>query len=388
MAVFSSADVIAHLPAPPAAAIPHSRALQAEIQALIAQQPQQRITFQQFMQYALYKPQRGYYMNGLQKFGKEGDFITAPELSPVFGCCVAQQCHAVLQALGGGDILEFGAGSGALVTSVLGELARLACLPEHYFILEPSAELRHRQQQTLQTQPWFDRLVWLTQLPRSIRGLVLANEVLDAMPVQCFRVEANGASLLMVENHGDALHANWYASDGGLPDFISDLPVGYGSEFNPQLNAWVQTVADMLTAGLVLLIDYGFPRAEYYHLQRDQGTLMCFYQHRTHANPLIHIGLQDITAHVDFTAVAEAADQAGLMVAGFTSQAQFLLANGLEHYFAQAQTAPLSQRIQLNTEIKKLLLPEEMGELFKVMALSRDLTVPLAGFTHDRRRAL
>lgn len=391
MPVYSSETQVKHLPSPDHTALQHSLRLQQHIQAQIQQQPQQRLSFQDFMQQALYAPQLGYYTAGLHKFGQQGDFITAPELSPLFAQCLARQCQPVLAAMENPEILEFGAGSGKLALELLRELERLDCLPQQYYILEPSIELVQRQRALLKEKlpHLYSHVTWLQRLDVNINGVIIANEVLDAMPVDCFRVEDNGMSMLMVENEANALVANWYPTEQPIAAHLNlDLPVGYVSEVNPNIPAWIQAVSDSLNQGVVLLIDYGFGRSEYYHPQRDSGTLMCHYQHHSHDNPLVHVGLQDITAHVDFTHVAEAAQQADLQVAGFTSQAQFLLANGLESFLQHADPNDVKAHLMLTQQIKKLVLPEEMGELFKVMALSRDYDVPLAGFIMDRRNRL
>ena len=348
------------------------------------------ISFTRFMELALYAPGLGYYAAGKHKFGEKGDFITAPELGPVFARCVARTCHSLLNQLGGGDILEVGAGSGALAAELLLELASLGRLPDRYLILELSADLHERQLETLRHKApdLFERVHWLAELPRDFRGLALANELLDALPVTRFKITENGVNELFVgwENEGFV----WREKPGNesmRARILSlGLPPGYISEFNLHAEAWVRSVADILKQGALLLIDYGFPRAEFYHPQRVQGTLMCHYRHRAHDDPLILTGLQDITAHVDFTGIAEAGIGAGLSILGYTSQAAFLLDCGLEHIMAASDPSDVRAHLALTQQVKKLTLPHEMGELYKVIVLGRGVRETLPGFTLQDRR--
>lgn len=359
-----------------------------------------QITFARYMGLALYAPGLGYYSAGSHKLGEAGDFVTAPELSPLFSRCVARQCEQVLAHMGGGDILEVGAGSGVMAADVLAELETRDCLPGCYFILEVSADLRQRQQQTVAARvPHLaGRVYWLDALSvAGFQGVVLANELLDAMPVHVFGV-AEKASYERYVACGDG---RFIWSDGplsdarlaerivALADARGEFAPGYVSEINLAAEDWLRSIAALLTRGMVLLIDYGFPRHEYYHAQRSGGTLMCHYRHRAHPDPLVLPGLQDITAHVDFTALAEVASEAGLTVAGFTTQAYFLLSSGLNEMMAASDPNDVRQHVLLMQQVKKLTLPSEMGELFKVMALTRDVDVPLLGFTfQDQRRRL
>lgn len=379
------------LPQPDAEAAAHSRRLAALIQAEI-QAAGGHITFARYMELALYAPGLGYYSAGARKFGAQGDFVTAPELSPLFARCVARQCGQVLRILGGGDLLEVGAGSGKMAGDVLRELEVLQALPEHYYILELSADLRARQHATLvQAVPHLlTRVIWLDTLPARLRGVIVANELLDAMPVHRFIMDVSGPREVYVARHNDgfswrggplsdaALTARIQAINAELHAVGEELAPGYQSEINLAADGWVRSLAEVLEAGLILIIDYGFPRREYYHPQRSTGTLMCHYRHRAHADPLILLGLQDITAHVDFTAVAEAASAAGLTVAGYTTQASFLMACGLAEM--SADVPDTRQRLAIAQQIKTLTLPGEMGELFKVLALTRALCGPLQGF--------
>lgn len=354
-----------------------------------------QITFARYMELALYAPGLGYYSAGARKFGAEGDFVTAPEISPLFARCVARQCGQVLRALDGGDMLEAGAGSGALACDVLQELERLDSLPRRYLILELSADLRARQQALVEQRiPHLaTRVQWLDALPPAgFRGVIFANELLDAMPAYRFRIEDGGAS---------ELHVMWrdtgFAWRAGAPSSAElerriialriayDLAPGFTGEISLSARAWVQSMAELLEAGLILLVDYGFPRRELYHTQRSQGTLLCHYRHRAHSDPFLYPGLQDITTHVDFTAVAEAAHEAGLHVAGYTTQAHFLIACGLTEMAAGA--ADSKAQLLAAQQIKRLTLPDEMGEVFKAIALTRGINTPLLGFTLKDDRA-
>ena len=347
------------------------------------------ITFSRYMELCLYTPGLGYYSAGQRKFGSGGDFVTAPEISPLFGRCLANACSVALASLQGGDILEFGAGSGQLAIDVLGELERLACLPERYLILERSAELRQRQQQAIQNQlpQLLDRVVWIDALPTAgFRGVMLANEVLDAMAVERFQWDGKAANLFHVSCDGDGFH--WHlqqrrdAVTAAVESFVStsQLQPGYISEVNIMLPAWLQSVAAVLEQGVMLLIDYGYPRHEYYHPQRSSGTLMCHYRQRAHNDPFLWPGLQDITAHVDFTAVAEAALAADLEVTGYTTQTYLLLDCGLDALLQQAGPTDSSRYIELAQQAKTLILPGEMGERFKCIGLTRGMTTAIPGF--------
>jgi SAM-dependent MidA family methyltransferase len=352
------------------------------------------VDFSRFMSLALYAPGLGYYSSGRQKFGSGGDFITAPELGDVFARCLARQCAEILKAIGGGDILEPGAGSGALAADLLLELERLGELPRQYLILEPSAALRAHQRETLQRRAphLADRVHWLDTLPAGVRGVILGNEVLDALPIERFRVTGDGsATQLQVGYDGSGFIWRERKPDAALSERVATLglPADYTSEIGFQAEAWVRTLAERIERGVLLLIDYGFPRAEFYHPDRHGGTLMCHYRHRAHADPLILVGLQDITAHVDFSAVACAGREAGLELLGYASQGMFLLATGLGEIAATANPADTRTQARLAHEIGVLTSPAEMGELFKVIALGRGIDFPLIGFSlRDRRRAL
>jgi SAM-dependent MidA family methyltransferase len=357
------------------------------------------IPFSRYMELCLYSPGYGYYSAGSQKFGAAGDFVTSPEVSPLFGRCLAQTCSSVLTSLGGGRILEFGAGTGKLAVAMLAELERLGCLPERYLMLERSGELRARQRETLHRMAprLVDCVAWLDGLPESdFRGVLLANEVLDAMPVERFRWNGGSVERFFVECHGEAF--DWCARETHYPDLTAavhrlvkdpGLLPGYVSEVNLQLAPWVTGIGGMLERGLVLFIDYGYPCREYYHPQHRSGTLMCHYRHRAHEDPFLWPGLQDITAHVDFTAVAEAGSAAGLDVLGYTSQAHFLLDCGLDRLLLAAGPADSAAYLRQVREAKTLILPGEMGERFKCIGLARGIDHPVPGFgSHDFRYRL
>ncbi|PIE83744.1 MAG: SAM-dependent methyltransferase [Candidatus Contendobacter odensis] len=353
------------------------------------------ISFYRFMDLALYAPELGYYRAGTGKFGAGGDFITAPELSPLFSRCLAHQCQEILGALGGGTILELGAGTGIMAADILQELQHLNGLPERYLILELSGELRQRQYQTLSkyVPELLERVVWLDTLPESsFRGIILGNEVLDALPVERFHITANGSRRLEVINTDSGL--GW--RDGEEDPIVTaavarieadlDAPLaeGYVSEYAPQLGTWLGAIAESLAAGALLFIDYGYPRREYYHYERAAGTLLCHYRHRAHENPFIYTGLQDITANVDFTAVADAAVEAGLAVAGYTSQNHFLFGCGLMNLLNDVNTPDTLRYLEQARQVKLLTLPGEMGCRFQAIALTRNLEQPLRGFAlHD-----
>ncbi|MEE4376240.1 MAG: SAM-dependent methyltransferase [Candidatus Competibacteraceae bacterium] len=383
---------------PEPAALAHSTRLAEHIRAEIANN-QGTISFFRFMELALYAPGLGYYSAGSAKLGADGDFVTAPEGSTLFSRCLARQCQQIL-IQGGGDILELGAGSGIMAADLLLELETLGKLPNCYFILELSAELRTRQQQTLaQRVPHLlERVQWLECLPDSgFSGVILGNEVLDAMPVQRFRITAEGPRPLDVS--WDTDHFSWHLGDecqeiteavNTLQQKLEEtLPLGYESEFNPQLAAWLASLADVLSRGVLLLIDYGYPRRVYYHPQRTKGTLLCHYRHRAHDDPFMLPGLQDITASVDFTAVALSAVAAGLQVAGYTSQHYFLFGCGMAELLAEVDPADQRRYLEQARQANWLTLPGEMGERFKAIALTRAWDNPLCGFSlFDERHRL
>ena len=362
------------------------------------------IGFDRFMDLVLYAPGYGYYCGGKRKFGAAGDFVTAPEISPLYSYCLASQCRQVLENMRGGRILEFGPGSGVMAAEILRYLARQNCLPDEYLLLDLSADLRQVQRETLQrlVPEHMQRIRWLDSLPEpGFDGVMIANEVLDAMPVSRIDFSARPTREFGVAFDTAAAGFRWHSrevTDPRMLLLLDNLRAGrswpdetgpYVTEVSLAVRDWVAVVADILGTGLLLVIDYGFPRREYYHAERSQGTLMCHYRHRAHDNPLILPGLQDITAHVDFTAVAEEAHDSGLHVAGYTTQAHFLISTGLAQILEQTVAEDMTRQIELNQQIKKLTMPHEMGELFKVMALTKNLSLPLAGFAvHDMRGRL
>lgn len=388
------------LPLPSDEALAHSQCLADRIHQSIHEH-NGAISFRQFMQHALYEPAFGYYVAGTKKIGSEGDFVTAPEISPLFSQCLANQCQQVLQALNGSDILELGAGSGIMAADILKHLDTIHCLPEHYYILEVSPDLQARQKQTLakHTPHLLERVTWLQALPKNlIHGVIIGNEVMDAMPVDVFILD-NGEiyeQTVTLDDDQQLIFGRRLANQT-LKDHVEqlaalntkDYPNGYISELNPQLPGWLQSLGESLEAGAILLVDYGYERKDYYLPERSQGTLICHYQHRAHDNPLLYPGLQDITANVDFTAVAEAATHAELDVAGYTTQANFLVNAGLETLFTTALQQHPEQQYPLAQQVRTLSLPSEMGERFKAIGLTKGFTDALMGFTlGDQRHRL
>ena len=352
------------------------------------------IGFDRFMDLALYTPGMGYYAGGAHKFGAAGDFLTAPELSDAFAQALGAQV-AQLLALNAPQIIEVGAGSGQLAADLLLELDRRDRLPERYCILELSGELRARQHATLSTRvPQFlPRLCWLECLPEDFDGLVLANEVLDAMPVHL--AVWNGED---IAERGVAMDNGQFTwrdrpAGGRLRECAQALAAacaiapGYLSEISLLAPAWIAQWAAILRRGALLLIDYGFPRHEYYHPQRDAGTLMCHYRQHAHAEPFFLPGLQDMTAHVDFTAIVEAGCEAGLELLGYSTQASFLFNCGLTEILARTPASEPLRYLPLASAVQKLISPAEMGELFKVIALGKGISEPLLGFANGDRSA-
>ncbi|MDE2070070.1 MAG: SAM-dependent methyltransferase [Gammaproteobacteria bacterium] len=376
-----SRQPLAELPSPSPDALVHSARLQERIRAEI-QAHGGAMSFERYMDLVLYAPGLGYYSAGARKFGVAGDFVTAPELSPLFGRCLAVQCAELLKVLDGGDILELGAGSGAMAADMLAELATLGALPGRYLILEVSAELRERQRLTLaeRAPALLQRVHWLERLPAAFSGVILGNEVLDALPVSRFRRATLGFEEYCVADRGGEFV--WQLQPGSadlqhaLAALEADLPqplaAGYSSEICLRLPLLIASLADALTHGALLFTDYGYARAGYYHSERHMGTLMCHYRQRVHADPFLYPGLQDITAHVDFTAMTQAATQAGLTLAGFTTQAHFLLALGIAERAVDLHTA---------RAVKLLTLPEEMGERFKAIGFVKGVDLALRGFS-------
>ncbi|MFA7292138.1 MAG: SAM-dependent methyltransferase [Rhodocyclaceae bacterium] len=381
------------LPAPASDALAHSQRLQQNIASEIAAAGGW-ISFARFMERALYAPGLGYYSGGAHKFGGAGDFVTAPEMTPAFAQALAAQVVQIM-ALSAPQVLEAGAGSGRLATDLLIELEARGSLPQRYFILELSGELRARQRETLQAGAphLLDRVEWLDRLPTHFDGLVLANELLDALPAHLVRWRADG-----IFERGVAVEAGEFvwveqAASGAVLERAKVLGsecipyAGYLSEIGLAATAWTASWADILGCGALLLIDYGFPRREFYHPQRHEGTLMCHYRHHAHPDPFYLPGLQDVTVHVDFTAIAEAGTEAGLDFLGYTAQAPFLINCGLTEVLSRTPADDLRRYLPLASAAQKLISPAEMGELFKVIALGRGIEQPLLGFLSGERSA-
>jgi SAM-dependent MidA family methyltransferase len=349
------------------------------------------LALERYLALVLYAPGLGYYVAGTTKFGRDGDFVTAPELSPLFGAAMAAQVDAILAATAAREVVELGAGSGALAADLLNALAARDALPAAYSIGEVSAPLRARQRSTVESRAGahVGRVAWLEAPPAAVDGAVVMNEVLDAVP--CHVIERrNGAWLergVVAQGDGLALASRPLADARlrALAEARFPPRIDYTSEVNPTAEALVQTLSRSLTGGALLLVDYGFPRAEYYHPQRSEGTLVGHYRHRVHADPLLWPGLSDLTAHVDFTAMAEAGERAGLHVAGFASQAAFLLGCGIVDLLARSGTPSDSAYLRAAAAVQQLTSPAEMGELFKVLALARSDDIEWPGFTLSDR---
>lgn len=377
------------LPPLSAAETEHSARLVRQIRAEI-EAKEGWISFERFMEMALYEPGLGYYSAGAAKFGAGGDFVTAPEVSSLFSRCVATQCAEVLTGLGGGDILELGAGSGIMAADILNELETQGALPGTYRILEVSADLRQRQMATLAARAarHLKRVEWLEAWPGTFRGLALANEVLDALPVHRFRVRGGEINALGVTWQLGRLDWSEIRAPRELARRVRSieaalgtrLPEGYTSEINLRLEPWLDALAGTLSAGVMLLMDYGLPRTQYYRPERHDGTLLCHFRHRYHADPFRHVGLQDIGAWVDFTAVVEAAVTGRLAVAGFATQAHFLMSLGIERFLSDVADKELVDRLALARQAMLLTLPGEMGERFKVLGLAKGVEPRLRGF--------
>jgi len=352
------------------------------------------LPFSEFMTAALYEPELGYYMSDRPIFGADGDFMTAPEMSPLFTRCLAVGLVDLLSKAGGGDIVEFGAGSGKMAAELVATLARLETLPRRYRIVETSPMLAVRQRRWLERSPatagLFDRFEWLDRPPaEDWQGIALANEVLDALPVDRFRIAGRGCEAMGVVPTAAGFEWQAQPAQPPLADAVDSLqsrlpvpmPHGFVSEQRPGQREWIAAATEKLTRGAMLLTDYGLPRAQYYHPSRDGGTLCGFRRHRRMADVLAMPGAQDLTAWVDYSAVADAARALGLEVAGFATQAHYLLSVGIERELARlVEEANERERVGQRQAAATLLLPGEMGERFKVMALTRGIGGPVAGF--------
>ena len=354
------------------------------------------IGFDEYLEQVLYAPGLGYYSAGATKLGAVGDFTTAPEISPLFGACIARQCAPFLQS--DGELLELGAGSGALAEVMLQRLASLDALPARYLILEVSADLKDRQRTLLSRLPveLYERVQWLDALPKALRGVIVANEVADALPFQCFAATSAGYAERGVAL-GGAGQPEW-AERAASVSLLAELKrleaslgrpfeAGYRGELCLRAGPWMAALAGALESGGILLFDYGFGRSEYYHPQRRRGTLRCHYRHRAHEDPFLYPGLQDISAWVEFTRIAESASDAGLEIAGYCTQAAFLLGAGIHAELAIERT-PLAQA-RAASGAQTLLMPGEMGESFKAMLLTRGPMPEMPAFAlQDMRRLL
>lgn len=393
MSTFSK---LTNLPACSEVALAHSQKLQTVIREAI-ESAGNWITFERYMDIVLYQPGLGYYNGGATKLGDSGDFVTAPEISTLFGRTLARQVRQIFEHVGNAEILELGAGSGKLALDLLLELEQMGCLPERYCILEVSAELRERQQKLLTDNiPHLTtRLVWLEQLPEQFCGTILANEVIDAMPVHLVEWQGNQLferGVVWQKNvyDGQLAWGNRPIDNAALKSIADKLSVrinpdqdpdfSYSSEINLNARYFMHALAGILQQGVAILIDYGFGSDEYYHPQRSQGTLMCHYRHHAHGDPFFLPGLQDITSHVDFSALTAVAEETGLVLMGYTTQAHFLLNCGVTDILAQIPVEDTQNYLPMANQLQKLVSPAEMGELFKVIAFGKDITLPLTGF--------
>jgi SAM-dependent MidA family methyltransferase len=373
------------LPAPSPEQLEASRSLVRHIQSEIDTNGGW-ITFARYMELALYTPGLGYYGGGSEKFGSGGDFVTAPQISPLFGRVLARQFAEGLRTTGGG-ILELGAGTGLLAAQIIGELGALD-MDAPYSILEVSSELRARQQETLQSVA-AGKVAWLDRLPEKFTGIIFGNEVLDALPVHLIHWTESGP----LERGVKTAEQSFDWEDRPIADpvlleqaRVLDLPAGYLSEINLAAPALAKSLAERLDSGLLLFIDYGFGRSEYYHPQRHMGTLRAHYRHHALDDPFYLPGLCDLTAHVDFTAVANAGLEAGLNLCGYTNQASFLLAGGVTALLAETPADSAATYLPLSSGAQKLLSPAEMGELFKVIGFARPATPCPGAFSFGDQR--
>jgi SAM-dependent MidA family methyltransferase len=394
-------QVLGNVPLPSMDAIDHSEQLYLQLSEQLENNP---LPFVEVMEQLLHAPGLGYYSAGAHKIGSAGDFVTAPEISPFYGYAIANQCAEVLKVTQG-SILEFGAGLGTLAKDILLQLEKLDCLPDYYFIVEISADLKQRQQQRLEQEipHLYSKLCWLDELPeKDFKGVILANEVIDAMPIHLFDMTADGMKDVQVVKGKEGEMELQTSSELSLAvkDWQEreeiqaiDFPEGYRSEVNLAMESWIKALANCLKQGLILLIDYGYPRHEYYIAERSEGSLICHYRHHSHNQVLFLAGLQDITAHVDFTAVAESASNAGLSVSGYTNQASFLSGCGILHMAEQSVEDDLDKQMRIGQQLRTLIMPDEMGEMFKMIALTQDLpfelSTQLIGFSlSDMRHSL
>ena len=358
-----------------------------------------RLPFDQYMDLALYAPGAGYYVNGRRKIGTTGDFTTAPEISPLYSACLGNQSAELLKAMIDGDILEMGAGTGRMAADLLRQLQILDALPKRYLILETSPEHQATQ------RAWFaetipdllPRIEWLNQLPApGWRGIILANEVIDAFPVHRVRYTGDEWQEGYVIWQNDQIQTDWAPIQSpGLAQAAQQIPTaqlipGYQTELNLRLTPWLAAIANCMTQGAILIIDYGYPAKEYYHPERTAGTLQCYHQHQANTKLYQRIGQQDITAHVNFSQLAHAALDQGLQLAGYTTQAQFLINTGLEAELSKTHNLAADETMNIMAGVKQLTLPTAMGERFKVIGFQQQLEeLAWQGFSqHDQRAYL
>jgi SAM-dependent MidA family methyltransferase len=381
------------LPPPAPEAASHSLRLAEKIAETIADEGDW-VPFSRYMELALYAPGLGYYAAGARKFGEAGDYVTSPEISPMFAKCLGLQAAQVLGEVGG-DILELGPGSGILAADLFDSLKETGRLPDRYLLLEVSPDLRERQRELIARRHPAElaRFVWIDTLPQKFRGMVIANEVLDVVP--CSMVHRTGGEIL--ERGVIVSEAGFAWDDQPLPDgelrrrAAAVIPPGdydYLTEINLAAEALVRTLAASMEAGLAIFIDYGFAEHEYYHAQRSMGTMRCHYRHRFHGDPFFMPGLQDITAHVDFTAMSRAAEQGGAEVLGYTTQAYFLISCGLAVLVSSGDPTMTLSKLKGTSAVHRLIGPSEMGELFKVLGFGKGMDGPVLGFQSARHLTL
>lgn len=392
----TQADTVNSLPLPDKDAAAHSVKVKQCLLDKIAANG--NISFTDYMQTVLYEPGLGYYSAGSTKLGAEGDFVTAPEISSLFSQSIAQAILPALVEIESCSILEVGAGSGKMAAAILAHLDSLNKLPTHYYILELSADLRLRQQQLIKEKipSIAERVIWLDNIPENLNTVVIANELLDAMPVVRFRKEKQGISIEhVVEVNGefqlsyigdtdDAIYQRAIKRVEEIESHSIKFEVGFISEINFNAEDWLTSIAEKLDKGIIILIDYGYPQHEYYHPQRHEGTLNCFYRHRHHSNPFLYPGLQDLTAHIDFTAIADSGVNNGLNLLGYTTQSHFLFGAGIAQ-LAEKRSENVADdnivaQIEMANEVKKLTMPYEMGEVVKVIGFSKNCDVALDAF--------
>lgn len=375
-----------------------AKAIQNQLHQLVCQSIHDaggKISFSQFMSMALYQPTLGYYQNDLQKFGDKGDYVTAPEMGRLFAQCIANSISKLFKQggeLANQSILEIGAGSGSLVINLMQSLHQLNALPSSYLILEPSSSLQKQQREKVASciPEISDKVQWISELPRAFNGVILANEVIDAIPFERVKKDNGQWRKLGVGLEFEQLTNSLMnpVVDESLPgplvaeQFSEEYVDGYTTEYRPLVNGWIKSLSSALNTGAIMLIDYGYAAAEFYHPQRSAGSLNCFIRHHQHDDPYQLVGLQDITAHVDFTQVALAASKNELNVDGFTTQAGFLLENGITQIAEQQNTdVPAEVRYQRSRELQQLLMPGQMGEVIKVILLSKSLNSEISGFS-------